>query len=75
VGGPDGVIVRVFRKVRAQFWPRHAATAAQRVYAGLVNISKHVVVHQVSALPGWSGAGKVHGDVANAEGGDGGRGR
>lgn len=51
--GPDGVIVRVFGQVRAQLWPRHAATAARGVHARLVHVSKHVVVHQVSALPGW----------------------
>lgn len=53
VAGPDGVIVRVLREVRGQFWPRDAAAAAWQVHAGPVHISQHVVVHQVSALPGW----------------------
>lgn len=53
VAGPDGVIVRVLRQVRAQLGPGHAATAARRVHARLVHVGKHVVVHQVSALPGW----------------------
>lgn len=86
VGGPDGVIVRVLRKVGGQFRSRYAATAARRVHAGLVHVSQHVVVHQVSALPGWSGegrggvvegggwgAGQVDGDDANVEGGGNGR--
>lgn len=53
VAGPDGVIVRVLREVRGQFWPRHAAATARQVHTGPVHISQHVVVHQVSALPGW----------------------
>lgn len=52
VAGPDGVIVRVLRKVRGQFWPRDAATTAGQVHRGPVHVSQHVVVHQVGALPG-----------------------
>lgn len=69
VGGPDGVIVRVLREVRAQLWPRHAATASRRVRAGPVHVSQHVVVHQVSALPSCTRQPVVKANVGVGDGG------
>lgn len=70
VAGPDGVIVRVLREVRGQFWPRHAATTAWQVHTGPVHISQHVVVHQVSALPGWSEQAECGGGAAKGRNGE-----
>lgn len=69
VAGPDGVIVRVLREVGGQFWPRHAAATAWQVRAGPVHIRQHVVVHQVSALPGWSERAERGGGVARGRNG------
>lgn len=69
VAGPDGVIVRVLRQVRGQFWPRHAAAAAWQVHTGPVRVCQHVVVHQVSALPGWSERAERGGGVAKRRNG------
>ncbi len=48
VSYPYTVIVRVFRLIRGG---KSAATATHSIHTRLVNISQHMIMHQISALP------------------------
>lgn len=51
MGGPYTVIVRVFWLVRWQFQAQHAGTATGSLRARPADVSQHVIMHQISALP------------------------